>query len=221
MIPAAHTRQSQTAAPVPWLALALFAMTVLFPVDAPAAEPAPTGQQLYQSLCADCHGLQGQGVAGSYDDPLTSGRSLQELTKYINDTMPQDEAEKCVGDEAKRVAGYIFDTFYSEADRARHKPPRIELAHLTVRQYLNTAADLIGSFSGEGHMGRQTRLEGHVLQRPQFSRRQERRSNESIRKSPLNSEARAPIRPRSARTSSPSSGRAACWPKKRASTNSA
>jgi hypothetical protein len=160
MIPAAHTRQSQTAAPVPWRALALLAMTVLFPVAAPAADPAPTGQQLYQSLCADCHGLQGEGVEGAYDDPLTGGRSLPELTKYINDTMPQDEAEKCVGDEAKRVAGYIFDTFYSEADRARHKPPRIELAHLTVRQYLNTAADLVGSFSGEGTWGDQRGLKG-------------------------------------------------------------
>ncbi len=160
MIPAAHTRQSPTAASVPWRALALFAMTVLFPVAAPAAEPAPTGQQLYQSLCADCHGLQGEGVAGSYDDPLTGGRSLPELTKYINDTMPQDEAEKCVGDEARRVAGYIFDTFYSEADRARHKPPRIELAHLTVRQYLNTAADLIGSFSGDGSWDDKRGLKG-------------------------------------------------------------
>ena len=168
MIPAAHTRQSPTAASVPWRALALFAMTVLFPVDAPAAEPAPTGQQLYQSLCADCHGLQGEGVAGSYDDPLTGGRSLPELTKYINDTMPQDEAEKCVGEDAKRVAQYIFDTIYSDADRARHKPPRIELTHLTVRQYLNAAADLIGSFVGEGQLDEKRGLKGQYFNARNF-----------------------------------------------------
>ena len=147
-------------APAPWPVVVLFGIAVLFPGDSRAAEPAPTGQQLYQSLCAECHGLHGEGVSGHYGDPLTGGRSLPELTKYINDTMPQDEAEKCVGDEARRVAGYIFDTFYSEADRARHKPPRIELAHLTVRQYLNTAADLIGSFSGEGQWDEKRGLKG-------------------------------------------------------------
>jgi len=136
------------------------AAAIWLPAGSLAAEPAASGKQLYQSLCADCHGAQGQGVAGAYDDPLTGGRSLQELTKYINDTMPQDEAEKCVGEDARQVAQYVFDTFYSEADRARHKPPRIEVAHLTVRQYLNAAADLLGSFSGEGGWGDQRGLKG-------------------------------------------------------------
>ncbi len=160
MFRTALTRPTKMAGPAAWLALALFATAVLFPGGACAAEPAPTGQQLYQSLCAECHGPQGEGVSGHYDDPLTGGRSLQELTKYINDTMPQDEAEKCVGDDARRVAGYIFDNFYTEADRLRHKPPRIELAHLTVRQYLNAAADLIGSFTGEGTWDEKRGLKG-------------------------------------------------------------
>lgn len=160
MILAALTRQTVTPDLLPWLASALLALAVFSPADSLAADAAPTGQQLYQSLCAECHGRQGEGVPGHYGDPLTGGRSLQELTKYINDAMPQDEAEKCIGEEAKQVAGYIFDTFYSESDRARHQPPRIELARLTVRQYLNSTADLIGSFSRDGQWDDKRGLKG-------------------------------------------------------------
>jgi len=146
------------------------ACTAFFPGHLLAADAAPGGQQLYQTLCADCHGLQGQGVPGAYDDALTGGRSLQELTKYVNDTMPQDEADKCVDDDAKRVAKYIVETFYSEADRQRHKPPRIELAHLTVRQYQQAAADLIGSFTGEGQWDEQRGLKGQYYNARNFRR---------------------------------------------------
>lgn len=154
------------------LLFGLFALAraAVFPGVLLAAEAAPPGQSLYQTLCADCHGLQGQGVAGAYDDALTGGVSLQELTKYINDTMPQDEADKCVGDDAKQVARYIFETFYSDADRERHKPPRIELAHLTVRQYQNAAADLVGSFSGEGRWDEQRGLKGQYYDARNFRR---------------------------------------------------
>jgi len=133
-----------------------------------AADAPTTGQQIYKTLCADCHGADGQGVPGEYDDPLTGGRSLQELTKYINDTMPQDEAETCVGEDAKQVAQHIFDTFYSDADRERHRPPRIELAHLTVRQYLNAAADLIGSFTGDGQLDEKRGLKGQYFNARNF-----------------------------------------------------
>ncbi len=46
----------------------------------------------------------------------------------------------------KLVAAYIHDGFYSKTARARNKPPRVELSRLTVRQYRNAVADLIGSF---------------------------------------------------------------------------
>ena len=160
MVLAAFSRFTASAESLSPLVAALLAVAVLLPAGAVAAEPVASGQQLYQSLCAACHGPRGEGVAGAYDEPLTGGRSLPELTKYINDTMPQDESEKCVGQDARQVARYIFDTFYSDADRARHKPPRIELAHLTVRQYLNAVADLVGGFAGEGSWGDQRGLKG-------------------------------------------------------------
>ena len=44
------------------------------------------------------------------------------------------------------VAAYIHEAFYSVDARVRNKPARVELSRLTVRQYQNALADLIGSF---------------------------------------------------------------------------
>ncbi len=60
--------------------------------------------------------------------------------------MPDDAEKKVSADDAAQVAGYIYDAFYSPEARARNKPARIELSRLTVRQYQNAIADLIGSF---------------------------------------------------------------------------
>src|SRR5207244_4170043 len=54
--------------------------------------------------------------------------------------------EKCVGKDAEAVAKYIYESFYSVEARAKKNPARIELAHLTNRQYVNTLADLVGAF---------------------------------------------------------------------------
>ncbi|MEY2751400.1 MAG: hypothetical protein RLZZ550_1371, partial [Verrucomicrobiota bacterium] len=45
-------------------------------------------------------------------------------------------------------AEHIHRAFYSAEARARNHPPRIELAHLTVRQYRESIADLLGSLRG-------------------------------------------------------------------------
>ena len=60
--------------------------------------------------------------------------------------MPEDDPGTCVGEDARSVAAYVYDTFYSKTAQARNKPPRIELSRLTVRQYRNAVADLIGIF---------------------------------------------------------------------------
>ena len=60
--------------------------------------------------------------------------------------MPDDAPGTCTGEEAGRVAAFIYERFYSRAARARNAPPRIELARLTARQYRNAVADLVGSF---------------------------------------------------------------------------
>ncbi len=75
---------------------------------------------------------------------------MASLAKLIAKTMPEDEPGTCVGPDAEKVSAYMYDAFYSKAAQARNpmRPARIELSRLTVRQYRNAVADLVGSFRG-------------------------------------------------------------------------
>jgi cytochrome c553 len=141
---------------------------VLLTTPAVAAGTGATGREIYKTQCAQCHGANGEGVEDHCPDPLHGDRSLEELTKVITETMPEDEPEKCAGDRAKRVAEYLYETFYTEAARAKHKPPRIELSRLTVRQYDHAVADLIGGFVGEGRLGDQRGLKARYFNARNF-----------------------------------------------------
>ena len=123
-----------------WMAVMLLVSGV-----ATAAE-SKTGEQIYRTLCASCHGAAGEGTEDKYSEPLVGDRSVTELAAIIDKTMPEDAPEKCVGEDAKKVAAYIHDAFYSPVAQARNKPARIELSRLTVRQYRNAVTDLVGSF---------------------------------------------------------------------------
>jgi len=114
------------------------------------APQAPSGSRIYRLQCARCHGSSGQGVKGKYDDALQGDRSLEKLSRYISKSMPDDDPGRCQGSEAEAVARYIYDSFYSRQARLRKQAPRIELVHLTNRQYVNTVADLIARFTGRG-----------------------------------------------------------------------
>ena len=114
--------------------------------DAASAEISQ-GARLYQKHCASCHGKTGQGVKGEYSKALMGDMYIPRLTRFIEKEMPEDKPKTVRGDNAKRIAQYIYDSFYSPVAAARHRPPRIEMSRLTVRQYRNTIADLIGSFS--------------------------------------------------------------------------
>ena len=116
-----------------------------------AAEPTALrqrGEQLYRDQCAACHGDQGQGVEGEYDDPLVGDASVGELAATIDFTMPLDDPEACVGEDAEAVAAYVHYAFYSEAARIRNRPPQIELARLTGTQLRQSLADLYARFDG-------------------------------------------------------------------------
>jgi hypothetical protein len=113
-----------------------------------AADEHP-GAAIYRSLCARCHGAHGEGVTNEYPDPLVGDKSLKELSAYIAESMPESAPEECVGEDAAQVAAYIYDAFYSKLAQARIRPPQLELSRLTVRQYQNAVADLIGSFRGQ------------------------------------------------------------------------
>jgi hypothetical protein len=118
--------------------------------EAKVPTEARSGEQIYRQLCASCHGVAGEGVPELYPKPLIGDRSVGQLSRLIAKTMPEDDPGACVGEDAEKVAAYIHEAFYSRTAQARNRPPRIELSRLTVRQYLNAAADLIGSFRTAG-----------------------------------------------------------------------
>jgi hypothetical protein len=78
---------------------------------------------------------------------LTGTKSRDELATFIAKSMPPGPASKrCTAANAKLVASFIFDAFYSPLAQERNRPARISLSRLTVRQYRNAVVDLIGSF---------------------------------------------------------------------------
>jgi len=139
-----------TALVIPW-----------FTVTAAAAADLRTGEQVYRQDCASCHGEAGQGTPKEYPHPLTGDRSVAQLAGVIEATMPADDPGSCEAEDAAKVAAYVHDAFYSKAARSRTEPgPRVELCRLTVRQYRNALADLVGSFRPAGKVDDQRGLRG-------------------------------------------------------------
>jgi cytochrome c5 len=128
------------------LVLALFAATLAATATATAADER-NGEQVYKATCVRCHGATGEGSAEA-KRTLAGDKSVDHLTQVITETMPEDDPGSCSSEDARKVAAYIHDAFYSPTARERNKPARIEVSRLTVRQYRNAVADLIGTFRG-------------------------------------------------------------------------
>ncbi len=107
------------------------------------------GKRIYLKQCAHCHGMRGEGVVGVNENPLFGNKKLPELIQVIVETMPEDKPNTCKGENAVAVGRYIFETFYTPEARASQKPPRIELARLTNRQYKQTIGDIFTAFLGK------------------------------------------------------------------------
>lgn len=104
-----------------------------------------TGEQIYKQMCARCHGKSGEGTK-KYEAPLNGDRSVSQLAGVVDRTMPEGDPDALDAEGSKRVAQYMYDTFYSPDAQAKLSPPRVELSRLTVKQYRNSVADLVGSF---------------------------------------------------------------------------
>jgi hypothetical protein len=150
--------------------LAAMLLTLSGAVDAAERR---TGEQIYKEQCASCHGKNGEG-SKEYGHPLEGDKSIGQLAKYIAKSMPDDDPGTCVGEEADKVAAFIHKAFYSKTAQARNKPPRIELSRLTVRQYQNTLADLIGSFRSPAKWDDQRGLHGEYFKSRRRSRNGQR-----------------------------------------------
>jgi len=125
------------------------------------------GEVVYREDCMRCHGPVGEGVAGKADEPLVGEKSVDSLAKYIAREMPENDPGSLSPADATAAAKYIHQAFYSAEARARNHPPRIELAHLTVRQYRESVADLLGSLRGATSTTTSGGLAGVYRERPE------------------------------------------------------
>jgi hypothetical protein len=121
-----------------------------------------SGQEIYRRLCVSCHGPRGEGTK-EHPEPLVGDRPLEKLAAYIDKKMPEDAPGKCTGEDAKKVAEFIFNAFYSRAAQARNHPPRIELSRLTVRQFQGTVGDLVSSFAEPVRLDERRGLRGEYF----------------------------------------------------------
>jgi hypothetical protein len=129
------------------LALALAAAVALLPAP-PALAADRSGEQIYRESCASCHGASGEGTLEEYPHPLIGERKVDALAKLIGKTMPSDDPGSLGAEDSQKVAAYVFDAFYSPAAQTRNVP-KIELSRLTVRQYREVLADLVGALRGD------------------------------------------------------------------------
>lgn len=134
-----------------------------------AAEKSVTGESIYRAKCQSCHGPAGEGTK-KYKKALTGDLSVGQLSQLIDETMPEEDPDQCVGEEATKVADYIYNAFYSTTAQARNKPPRIEIVRLTNRQYQNAVMDLVGSFRSSGQTPEMKGLKGEYFSSRQFRR---------------------------------------------------
>jgi len=68
-----------------------------------------TGQSAYVQMCANCHGLEGQGTPDNIG--LTRQIPIGELTTFIDANMPKNNPTSCTGTCASDMANFIFNNF--------------------------------------------------------------------------------------------------------------
>ncbi|HEY1191019.1 MAG TPA: DUF1592 domain-containing protein, partial [Gemmata sp.] len=130
---------------LPKFGSALIALVVLSSAALAQEKKDKSGAVIYRQMCARCHGAKGEG-AKAYPLPLVGDKSLTQLAKVIDETMPEGSPDLLDAAESKRVAEYMFDAFYSPTAQAKLNPPRVELSRLTVKQYRNSIADTLAAF---------------------------------------------------------------------------
>lgn len=156
------------------------ALAVIFSLSAAtklSADETPfvEGRKLFAEHCASCHGEEAQGSPDAYAEPLAGELTSDALARLIERTMPEGEPELVEGDAARHVANFLYHEFYSWDARLRKglaEVPRVELARLTVPQYQNSVADLLGHFtpdpsSSNGRRGRRGRSNGQDAAPPE------------------------------------------------------
>ncbi len=125
------------------------------------------GRAVYESRCVSCHGVNGSGTT-DVPAPIFGDRPTSDLADLVTRTMPEGSPEDCTGDDARAVAEWMQQQFYSPEAQARLNPPRIELSRLTVSQYRNAIADLGTSFRWRVQPGSERGLKAEYFESRNF-----------------------------------------------------
>ncbi|MFO0880774.1 MAG: DUF1592 domain-containing protein [Gemmataceae bacterium] len=149
-----------------FLALAVF-VSASFPALV-CADDNPEGARLYKSKCASCHGPKGEGTK-RYKKTLEGDLSVAQLADLIQKTMPESAPGTLSQNEARAISEHVHGAFYSRIARERARPPRVELSRLTVRQYRNATADLIGAFRWQPRWPAERGLKGEYFKNRNFA----------------------------------------------------
>ncbi len=121
------------------------------------------GGKVFATQCASCHGVAGEGNPKHFSERLQGDLSLNQLTQLIVDTMPEENPDECVGEHAAAVAKYVFENFYSLEAQRKFNAARIELSRLTVPQYRQSVAELLGSFGRDFVIPEERGIEGQYF----------------------------------------------------------
>lgn len=114
--------------------------------SASPAEQLARGQALYADLCASCHGASGEGGVGPrLRDYANATRGEAELTRVIDERMPQGAPEKCDGDCPPAIAKYILANFVGEVVCSAPVPGARGVRLLNRRELEATVTDLFGA----------------------------------------------------------------------------
>ena len=98
-----------------------------------AAESNPkTGAAIYRKLCIECHATNGKGVTDKAN-PFQGRKTLDELTMLIEETMPEEDPELCKGEDARQVAEYVLQHFFTSTAGENSQSARVQLSHMTVQ----------------------------------------------------------------------------------------
>lgn len=119
------------------------------PTRESAAGDPHRGEKLFAKQCASCHGNDGQGVEDHYPEPLGGDYPLAHLLQVITDTMPEEDPEACVDQNARDVAVYVYRRFYDpRSSRAAAVVP-LELSRLTTEQLRQSVSALVAGFAAD------------------------------------------------------------------------
>lgn len=160
----------------------LLLLPLLFQLPLAAQETSTVlsrGRAIYEKHCQSCHGINGAGTS-EVTTPLFGDRAISELADVIDRTMPEASPGDCVGEDARAVAEWMQQAFYSPEAQARLNPPRIELSRLTVSQYRNAVADLSTSFRWQQTAGPERGLNAAY-----FAGRSHRRDRQVLQRTDL------------------------------------